>query len=80
MKFELPEKASEETIHIDVREIEAMLQGPAMDLPKWPGAQVKLKDGRILYIREARREDLDHFGCPARRSFGLILRESGDCR
>ena len=34
MKFELPEKASQETLEIDAREIEAMLQGPAMELPK----------------------------------------------
>jgi hypothetical protein len=57
MKFELPEHASQEVLEIDVREIEALLQGPAMDLPRWPGAQVKLKDGRTLYIREARREE-----------------------
>ncbi len=57
MKFELPEKASQEVLEIDAREIEAMLQGPAMDLPKWPGAQVKLKDGRTLYIREARLDE-----------------------
>ena len=57
MKFDLPEKASEESLNIDCREIEAMLQGPAMQLKPWPGAQVKLKDGRILFIREARIEE-----------------------
>ena len=57
MKFDLPEKASEESLNIDCREIEAMLQGPAMQLKPWPGAQVKLKDGRILYIREASLEE-----------------------
>ena len=57
MKFDLPEKASEETLNIDCREIEAMLQGPAMQLKPWPGAQVKLKDGRTLFIREARIEE-----------------------
>lgn len=57
MKFDFPEKASEETLNIDCREIEAMLQGPAMQLKPWPGAQVKLKDGRTLYIREARLEE-----------------------
>lgn len=57
MKFELPEKASEETLQIDAREVEALLQGPKMDLKPWPGAQVKLKDGRLLYIREARLEE-----------------------
>jgi len=57
VKFDLPEKASEETLQIDVREVEAMLQGPAMQLKPWPGAQVKLKDGRTLFIREARLEE-----------------------
>jgi hypothetical protein len=57
VKFDLPEKASEESLNIDCREIEAMLQGPAMQLKPWPGAQVKLKDGRTLFIREARIEE-----------------------
>jgi len=57
VKFELPEKASVETLEIDAREVEAMLQGPKLDLKPWPGAQVKLKDGRILFIREARLEE-----------------------
>jgi hypothetical protein len=57
MKFDLPEKATEETLHIDVREVEAMLQGPAMKLKPWPGATCKLKDGRTLYIREAKLEE-----------------------
>ena len=57
MKFELPEKASEDTLQIDAREVEALLQGPKMELKPWPGAQVKLKDGRTLYIREARLDE-----------------------
>ena len=57
MKFELPEKASEETLQIDAREVEALLQGPKLELKPWPGAQVKLKDGRTLFIREARLEE-----------------------
>ena len=57
MKFELPEKASVETLEIDAREVEALLQGPKLDLKPWPGAQVKLKDGRTLFIREARLEE-----------------------
>jgi hypothetical protein len=57
MKFELPEKVTEETLSIDVREVEALLQGPSMKLKPWPGAVVKLKDGRDLYIREAKLEE-----------------------
>jgi hypothetical protein len=57
MKFDLPEKATEEVLKIDVREVEALLQGPAMKLKPWPGAMCKLKDGRTLYIREAKLEE-----------------------
>ncbi|MHC1740479.1 MAG: N-acetyltransferase [Anaerolineaceae bacterium] len=57
MKYDLPEKATEETLNIDCREIEAMLQGPKLDMKPFPGAQIKLKDGRILFIREARIEE-----------------------
>jgi len=57
MRLEPPEKVSEEQITIDVREIEPLLQAPPMDLKPFPEAMMTLKDGRILYIREARRED-----------------------
>lgn len=57
MKYEIPEKVSQEVLNIDVREIEAMLHGPAMKLAPWPGAQVKLKDGRTMLIREAKLEE-----------------------
>lgn len=57
MKFELPTKATRETLNIDVREVEALLQGPSMKLPPWPEAMLTLSDGRILYIREAKIEE-----------------------
>jgi hypothetical protein len=57
VKLEPPEKVSEEKITLDVSEIEPLLQAPAMDLKPWPGAMVALKDGRTLYIREARLEE-----------------------
>ena len=57
MRLEPPEKVSEEQLTIDVREIEPLLRGPALDLKPWPGAQVKLKDGRLLYIRQAKMEE-----------------------
>ncbi|MDZ4158665.1 MAG: hypothetical protein U1B80_02650 [Anaerolineaceae bacterium] len=58
MRLELPTKVSQETITIDVREIEPLLQAPPMDLKPWPGAMVKLSDGRTLYIREAKMEEV----------------------
>ncbi len=57
MRLEPPEKVSEEQLTIDVREIEPLLQAPPMDLKPWPEAMVKLKDGRTLYIREAKLEE-----------------------
>ena len=58
MKVDLPTPVSTEEMKIDVREIEGILQGPAMQLPVWPGAQVKLPDGRMLYIRAIQESDI----------------------
>lgn len=58
MKVDLPTPVSTEEMKIDVREIEGILQGPAMKLPVWPGAQVKLPDGRMLYIRAIQESDI----------------------
>lgn len=58
MKFELPTKASQEILEIDAREVEAMLQGPKLNIPAFPEAMLKLKDGRTLYIREAKVEEV----------------------
>lgn len=57
MKLETPEKVSQTQITLDVEEIEPLLQGPSMVLKPWPGAMITLKDGRTLYIREARLEE-----------------------
>jgi hypothetical protein len=57
MILEPPESVSQEKITIDVREIEPLLQAPPMDIKPWPGAMIKLKDGRTMYIREARMEE-----------------------
>ncbi len=57
MRLDPPCNISEESLTIDVREIEPLLQAPPMDLEPWPGATVALLDGRVLFIREARREE-----------------------
>jgi hypothetical protein len=57
MLVELPTKASQDHIDVDVREIEAILQGPAMGVAPWPGASIKLRGGRTMYIREAQIEE-----------------------
>ncbi len=58
MKIDLPTPVSVEEIKIDVREIEAILSSPPMNLPPWPEAQVTLKDGRIVYIRSIQESDI----------------------
>jgi hypothetical protein len=58
MRLEPPVTVSVEKMEIDVREIEPLLQAPSMNLPKWPEAMITLKDGRILYIREAKLEEV----------------------
>ena len=58
MKVELPTPVSVEEMKIDVREIEAILSAPPMNLPPWPEAQVTLKDGRIVYIRSIQESDI----------------------
>ena len=57
MRLEPPEKVSQETITLDVREIEPLLQAPPMDIKPWPGAMITLQDGRKMYIREARLDE-----------------------
>jgi len=57
MLLEPPTKASQEKITLDVREIEPLLQGPALAMPPWPGAMITLEDGRTMYIRAATLEE-----------------------
>jgi hypothetical protein len=58
MKLEPPEQVSEQQLTIDVREIEPLLQAPPMELKPWPEAMITLKDGRILYIRQMKADDV----------------------
>lgn len=54
---EPPEKVSQEKITFDVRELEPILSGPESVLPPFEPAYVELKDGSIMVIREARKEE-----------------------
>ncbi len=58
MRLDPPESVSEQQISIDVREIEPLLQAPPMNLKPWPEATIQLKDGRILYLRQAEEKDV----------------------
>ena len=54
---EPPEKVSQEKITFDVRELEPLLAPPESDMPPFEPAYAELKDGSILYIRSARKEE-----------------------
>jgi hypothetical protein len=58
MKVPAPVKTSVEGFQISVDEIEAILQHPPMKLPAWPDAYINLKDGRQLFIRAMKDEDV----------------------
>jgi len=57
VRLEPPCKVTEEKLTFDVRELEPLLQAPPMKVKPWPDAMCTLKDGRVLYIREAKLED-----------------------
>jgi hypothetical protein len=57
MRLETPCEVSRPQITFDVEEIEPILQAPPMDLKPWHPATIELKDGRQLYIREAKLEE-----------------------
>jgi hypothetical protein len=58
MKLTPPVELSTHEIKFDASEIEPLLQAPPMNLPHWPEASITLKDGRVLYIREAKLEEV----------------------
>jgi hypothetical protein len=57
MRLETPCEVSRPQVTFDVEEIEPILQAPPMDLAPWKPATIELKDGRQLYIREAKLEE-----------------------
>ncbi len=58
MKIDPPVKTSINAFNIEFSEIEPLLQAPPMDVPAWPEATITLKDGRTLYIRSAKLEEV----------------------
>ncbi|MBC8506609.1 MAG: N-acetyltransferase [Anaerolineales bacterium] len=57
MRLETPCEVTRPQVTFDVEEIEPILQAPPMDLEPWNPATIELKDGRQLYIREAKLEE-----------------------
>jgi len=58
MHIDPPVKVTRDEVKFKVSEIEPYLRGPAMDIPTWPNATCQLKDGREMFIRAMRREEV----------------------
>ena len=58
MKIPPPVPTSVDKLHIDVSEIEGLLQAPPMDLPAWQDASFLLGDGRTMLIRSMTEDDM----------------------
>lgn len=58
MKLDPPVEVTRDQITFDVSEIEPFLQAPPMNLKPWPNAMITLKDGRTMFLRAARREEV----------------------
>ncbi|MBC8255327.1 MAG: N-acetyltransferase [Ardenticatenia bacterium] len=58
MRIEPPVEVTRDKMTFDVSEIEPFLRGPALDMNPWPDAMATLKDGRVMFIREAKKEEV----------------------
>jgi len=58
MRVKPPVKVSQEQIVLHVEKIEAILQGPSMDIKPFPPAYVELRDESKMLIREAKLEEV----------------------
>jgi hypothetical protein len=58
MRLTPPEPVTKEQVTFDVSEIEPFLQAPLMDLKPWPNATITLKDGKVMFIRAAKKEEV----------------------
>ncbi|MBI4802928.1 MAG: N-acetyltransferase [Elusimicrobia bacterium] len=57
MKKAPPEKVSQETVTFNVNELEPLLSPPAMKIPPFEPAMVKLKSGETMLIRPLKKEE-----------------------
>jgi hypothetical protein len=78
MKLEPPVKVSQDHLTIDVREIEPLLQGPAMQLKPWPPATIVLRDGRTMlvllsYVKRVMESEYDFYDIVGARVYAELL-------
>ncbi|MCL5035492.1 MAG: N-acetyltransferase [Chloroflexi bacterium] len=57
MILEVPEQVSQEKVTFNVRELEPLLQAPAMDVPPYPPCYCEYKTGEKMVIRPARLDE-----------------------
>lgn len=55
MKKEVPENFSQNEVNFKVEEIEPLLSGYPIDLPKWEPMYITLLNGRTMVIRELKK-------------------------
>ena len=58
MRIEPPVKLTKDKITFDASEIEPFLRGTPTPMKPWPNAMVTLKDGRVMFIRAAKQEEV----------------------
>jgi hypothetical protein len=58
MRLEPPVKVTKDQVVFDVSEIEPFLQAPPMALKPWSNAMITLKDGKVMFIRAAKKEEV----------------------
>ena len=58
MRIEPPVKLTKDKITFDASEIEPFLRGTPTPMKPWPNAMVTLKDGRVMFIRAAKKEEV----------------------
>jgi hypothetical protein len=58
MRLQPPEKVTKDQVTFDVSEIEPFLQGTPLDMKPWPNAMVNLPDGKVMFIRAAKKEEV----------------------
>ena len=61
MKKAPPEKVSQETVTFNVNELEPLLSPPAMQIPPFEPAVVKVKSGQKMLIRPMKKEEAPLF-------------------
>ena len=58
MRLNPPEEITKAQVTFDVSEIEPFLQAPPLKLKPWPNATITLKDGQVMFIRAAQKEEV----------------------